>query len=340
MFKRVLIEPGELPRVSHIEHYKPSYEIELSVMDQPLKFQCNDSKLIEAAVNTFGRFPPHGSSRDPLVVQVFIRDSISDNCPGASAIQKEHPISVYNQGHLVLLNIGINNNAVADLRSGFAYAILTPEFAADISAVRYSFIEALPQILLGGRDYVAIHAACVVKDGIGTLLCASSGMGKSTLAFACLDLGYQILAEDVVQVQIMDGGIRLWGIPWKFHLLPDSRRFFPGLPEISPKIQSNGEWKLEIELEDLLPGSAVTSAALGAVVFLERELGTTCRMQVIDSHRAFQRFEPIWSWDIPWQKEYEKQMVGLIEKNTYQLSMNGSPHEAAALLIETINRKQ
>jgi hypothetical protein len=105
MFKRVPIGPGELPRVSHIKKYEPIYEIELSVMGQPLTFGANDSQLIEAALDTFGRFPPHTSSYDPLIVHVFIRDSMTDSSAGDAGVERPQTISVHNQGHLVLLSV-------------------------------------------------------------------------------------------------------------------------------------------------------------------------------------------------------------------------------------------
>ncbi|MEZ4646066.1 MAG: hypothetical protein R3E31_25660 [Chloroflexota bacterium] len=121
--------------------------------------------------------------------------------------------------------------------------MLDPVLAQDVSFVRHTFIESMPQILLGGRGYVAVHAACVVKNGVSLMLCAPAGTGKSTLAFTCLRHGYQILAEDVVQVQATPP-MQLWGLPWKFHLLPDAVRFSRSWRSAKRtcKPTANGSW--------------------------------------------------------------------------------------------------
>lgn len=326
MFKAIPTKPGELRRVTTISHLSPTYEVRLAALGEPLLFQTNRAELAAAAVDTFGRFPAPALDREPLVVQVLVRDG-----EGAVPAVPHPKLVVQNQRHLVYLSVG-GSTAVADLQTGFAYAILDPSLAEDISFVRYAFIEALPQILLGGRDYVAVHAACVVKNGVSLMLCAPAGTGKSTLAFACLQHGYQILAEDVVQVRLADDAVQLWGIPWKFHLLPDALRFFPDLGEQRPLLQTNGEWKIEIDLDALYPGSTVTCAPAGQVIFLQRDHAAQPSLERLPLATARERFEVIWSWDVPWPCCYEQQLSSLLAQGAYRLRMNGLLDEAVRLL--------
>ncbi|MCA9977894.1 MAG: hypothetical protein KC413_19170, partial [Anaerolineales bacterium] len=147
--------------------------------------------------------------------------------------------------------------------------------------------------------------------------------------------GYQILAEDVVQVRATTP-MQLWGLPWKFHLLPDAVRFFPELAQREAYLQTNGEWKLELELDVLYPGRAVTQAAAGRVIFLERNHDLPACLELLSAEEARARFEVIWSWDLPWPEAYEQQLETLLAQGVYRLRMDGSPDDAVALLDELV----
>ncbi len=57
-----------------IRHERPSRETLLSALGEPLLLQTNDEQLLAAAVDTFGRFPLLPQDREPLVVQIFVRE--------------------------------------------------------------------------------------------------------------------------------------------------------------------------------------------------------------------------------------------------------------------------
>lgn len=300
-------------------------------------FQTNHAPFLQAATDTFARFPDPETRENPLVVQVMVRKEKNGETSSAPGT---HPrLIVHSQRHLVSVTVGGENAGVADLYGGFAFAVLSPQMAQDLTFVRYTFIEALPQILLGGRRYVAVHAACVVKDGVSLLLCAPAGTGKSTLAFACLRRGYQILAEDVVQILLADDGrMRLWGLPWKFHLLPDAVNFFPELGRTYPQIQSNGETKIEVDLTASYPGSTIAQACSGTVVFLQRNEQLPACLSALPTAEARSRFEVIWPWDLPWPSEYDAPLSELLASGAYQLCMGGDLDEAVSLLDELVDR--
>ena len=45
------------------------------------------------------------------------------------------------------------------------------------------------------------HASCAARDGAGVLLVGGSGVGKSDLALRLLDRGFQLVADDRVDVE-------------------------------------------------------------------------------------------------------------------------------------------
>ena len=88
---------------------------------------------------------------------------------------------------------------------------------------------------------------CLVRNGRPILLLGRSRSGKSTLCYACLRQGFQLLAEDVVFVSL-EPTYRLWGGSSRLHLLPDAPPFFPELATITPQVQANGKVKIGIPL--------------------------------------------------------------------------------------------
>lgn len=325
-----------IKRFTGLKHYHPDYEQYFGLMGETLLFQTNAAALLEAATEAFGRFPlPNPVSENPLVVRLFVNEASSDDLhPTAEA----HPQPIFStQGHIFSMVVGADNLGIADLKQGYACGYVSSQVAADRAFVRYTFIEGLGFAMLSiNRGYVPIHAACVVKDGVAVILQASAGTGKSTLAYACTKRGYQLLAEDVVHVKIGGPQLQLWGAPWKFHLLPDTKAFFPELAEYQPQLQMSGEWKLELDMENHFPGSTVVCANPGPVVMLHRGKPGETRLEYLPTETAHRKFEVLWPWDSGWTAQHEGEITKLISDGAYALYMNGSPNEAVDILDQLL----
>ncbi|MFC1452058.1 hypothetical protein ACFLSJ_01785 [Verrucomicrobiota bacterium] len=61
----------------------------------------------------------------------------------------------------------------------------------------------------GDRGLQVIHAGLVATEGMGTLLAGASGVGKSTVALACVQAGFDFLGDDRVVLQTAEcaGGV-------------------------------------------------------------------------------------------------------------------------------------
>ena len=124
-------------------------------------------------------------------------------------------------------------------------------------------------------------------------------------------------------------GPQLWGIPWKLHLLADTKRFFPELTAEQPKLQINGEWKLEVRPEEYYQDSTVPSAMPGLVVFLERgKASGPTRVEPVTTEEALEQLEVVWPWWVGWNHEMESQLPRLLEQGAHRLWIYGSPDEA------------
>jgi hypothetical protein len=182
------------------------------------------------------------------------------------------------------------------------------------------------------RNFSNLHAACVVKNGVSVILQGPNNTGKSTLAYACARRGYQVLTEDVVHVKVRPEGVTLWGAPWKLHLLVDAQQLFPELSSLTPALQINGEWKLEVDLESLYPHSTLVQARPGWMVLAERSTGGRTRIEPVSRGEALSHSEIIWPWQTGWTDELERGSQSLLDGGTFRLHINGKPDEAVDAL--------
>jgi hypothetical protein len=335
--RTVFRKPRGLPPNAMLEQIEPTHQRLYFPMGESLLFQTNSQILLQAADDAFGRFPRRsGEGASPLVLRCFVHDGEPEH-ERQYAVERPRPI-YRTQGHLFYISAGAGNTVVADLTQGYAFGFLTPQIASDLAFVRYVFLQGMGFAMLStARQYIGVHAACVVKEEMSFILQGSSGAGKSTTAYACARRGYQVLTEDGLLIKIRPGGVRLWGAPWKLHLLPESKRFFPELERERPRLQMNGEWKLELELDTLIPGSTTTDAASGLVLFLERggSAGAT-RIEPVPLAEALDEFHLVWPWSMGWTEEMEQQLADLLEGKTYRLYVNGSPDQVVDLLDELL----
>jgi hypothetical protein len=308
---------------SNLARAAVTHEKYFSFMGQRLLFQTNQAALLDAAAEAFENFPPAPAGNEPpLVLKLFVSQDLGEYPPYPPLVCRSH-------GHLFYLSVGPENTIVSDLRKGYTFGYLTQRMAADRAFIRYTFIEAAAQSMLGmSRGYVAIHAACVVKNGVPLMISGPSGTGKSTLAYACLKNGYQLLTEDSVQARISQQGIELWGLPWKLHLLPDNHHFFPELEGLDTCRQVNGELKIEIDVLERFPGGALPHASAGPIVFLERpKKESRPAHQSLALDEALRRFEAIWSWETGWKAEFDSQLKHLLGRGAYHLLAGDTPDE-------------
>jgi hypothetical protein len=325
-------QPRAMQPDAILERAVPTHQRLYWPLGEPLLFQTDEPDLLAVVDETFGRFPSLlDDGRPPLIVRIFVH-----GVPSLAAdARAEIPPTIYRtHGHLLYVSIGAGNTAVADLVHGRAFGFITPSLACNSARFRDTFFHSLAFSLLATtRGFASFHAACLVKDGVGAILGGGAGAGKSTLAFAWARRGHQILAEDALFVGRRGGRARLWGLPWKLHLLPESRRLFPELEAEDPRLQVNGEWKLEVELEAYHPGSAVTNAAPGPIFLLERRQGggVAC-IEPLSPANLRAGFRDIWPWWAGWTDELAQRVEGLLAGGAFRLWTNDDPYQAVDAL--------
>jgi hypothetical protein len=307
-----------------------------------LEVRTNDRRILAAAEASFGRFEVP-SSGEPLVVRLVVDDPVVDDPVAPSPAAPAAPLDARSlghetAGHLFSISLGSAGRAAVDLATGFGTGSVASALAGQAGLLRSAFVEAMPLAMLtGARGYVPIHASCVVRDGIGVILQAPAGTGKSTLALACARRGWGLLAEDVVFARPasgpgVDAPLELWGMPWTQRLLPDATTFFPGLGSATPRLQANGEHKLEIDLDVHAPGAATPRATAGPIVLLARDSGGPTRAEWLSPVAAPSEVETLWPWEFDWTAAHERTAARLLEHGVLRLHLNSTPDEAVTAL--------
>jgi len=230
----------------------------VEVLGRPVRVESNHADLLMLAAGSFpllGFDCANRSAEAVLRLSALATDEPED-CP---------PIFYGRTGGRLEFACGASNG-FADRASGIAVAWIGSSLLADPDRARTDVIECLALFLAGRWLPAALHAAAVAQDGRCLLLTGAAGAGKSTLAFACLLEGLQLVAEDVVFVDTSAGRPVAHGLPGRIHLLPDARRFFPECPAARPVRRGAGEDKLQFHVETLFPGAVQRHAPIVGVL--------------------------------------------------------------------------
>jgi hypothetical protein len=158
--------------------------------------------------------------------------------------------------------------------------ILVPARAVPSHADWPSIVEETEQqlILLLARawakaGWTPLHAGSLVPPGEArcVLVCAPSGVGKTTLIAALLRRGWRTLGDDKTLLQIESNGVTARALARRFHLHPSSAQWFPELGDFSA-CPRYSRWtdKRVVKVEPAWPDRLLESARPAAVVQLER----------------------------------------------------------------------
>ena len=272
------------PATDSLGHTAPlDFSVRLPLLGLPLEVRGNSAAVIAAAERSFGRWRDLDSALiepiDPLVVDVVVHPE--DSHGDASSSQRS-PFQFTQRvhGECFIASSGANL-LTAQMDRGRALAFVTPELLADDPHFRYNVLECLALLLASWRDRTPVHAGAVTHAGRAALLVGPSTAGKSTLCYACVRAGFGLLAEDVVYVSLRNE-MRLWGNPWRIHLLPDAPRLFPELSGLPARIQANGKRKLTVDLTALGADRMRCHAQSAVVCLVRRHAGRASALSPID----------------------------------------------------------
>jgi hypothetical protein len=307
-----------LPPGSLLEQLQPTLSRTFRLAGEALRFETNDERVLAQADALFSAYGAvDAETAEPLVVRVLV------HAPAEPAPLFEKPV-FRTHGHLFTVALGPYDSGAADLLVGRAFAIVTPALVDVGWRLQQQVLAALALGMLGpARGYLPLHAACLTNGERSVLVHGPSGAGKSTFTYAAVRRGYRVVTEDSLQIGGTDEP-RAWGIPWQFQLLPDATRFFPELEGLAPRLQANGEWKIDVDLARLHPGRVAASAPLGPLLLLTRRPGPTAIERVPDAE-AVALVEPVWPWQVGWTAAHQARLDDVVRRGVHRFTTGAEP---------------
>lgn len=135
--------------------------------------------------------------------------------------------------------------------------------------------------------FTPLHAACVLHNGSGVLLCGDSGAGKSTLSYACARLGWTLVSDD--SLHLLPGlGTTVASFSSTIHLREPARALFSELRQQHLGLAPNG--KPAMEIRSIQQGfHTARTACVERAVFLSRRPGPP-QLTALDLNVAEQYF--------------------------------------------------
>jgi hypothetical protein len=159
---------------------------------------------------------------------------------------------------------------LADFDALFAYAWVTEATVADRPRFRWFFLDSLAGSTLAQRHAVPMHAGCVERNGAGVLLWGPSGMGKTTLSFACARSGWTFIADDASFLPQNHDECVVTGKPHHVRFREDAPLLFPELELFATPGRPTGKPSIEIPMAKLPHIRTATCSEVKHIVFLDR----------------------------------------------------------------------
>lgn len=310
------------------------FEDEIPVLGIPVHFRSNRQLVIERVNSALGHWnllAEEFCDREfKLVVDIITQVS---TCKSTSA-----SINFYHWFHGdTYLACQDGNLLSANLGKGKALAFVTPDLLGDEPAFTWFVIEALALILMPASRRVAFHASAVTKAGKGIAFIGRGGAGKSSLAYACLRRGFNLLSEDIIYAGT-ESDYRIWGNATKIHLLPDSIRLFPELKGRDPRLHPNGKFKIAVPLSEIDSSSpALQVKSITTCLIEPNHLNHDSSLELDSSD--YVRDTILSSQDIVFNQHSKYLPLGLehlLGHDTYRLKVGNDLNAATDLLMNLI----
>lgn len=264
-------------------------ELPLQAVFYPLGFAfeiiTNSQAVLDAAGESWG----HTEQRDSgpaLQLRIGVTARISGNrppCPPCPVVR--------GQQHLLSIVADAHNQAICDLKAGFAFGWLTEDALRHPAYVRYHFLEAVALVLIATSRATPIHAACISRYGRGMLLCGPSGAGKSTLAYACARSGWIFTSDDSSYLRHHADELRIVGNSHQLRFRPSAKDLFPELHGRGVTPRAEGKPSIEVPTAEL-PGIVTADEALvHNIVLLNRWPSARAELLSLPAEAAQQYFQ-------------------------------------------------
>jgi len=240
-------------------------ELPLRGVFYPLGFAVeiitNEQSVLVAANDSWGSLRPR-QINSMMQIRISVSAGGGSECPPT-------PVSRANR-YLFSIVADADNQAIFDLKAGFASVWLNQAAIRHSLYLRYYFLEGAAYMLLCSSAATALHAACVSRHGRGILLCGDSGAGKSSLSYACARAGWTYTSDDASYLLHNTDHPRVVGNSHQVRFRPTASMLFPELEGRVLTPRAEGKPSIEVSTSEF-PGLITASEArVDCIVYLNR----------------------------------------------------------------------
>ena len=288
-----------------------------------LRIQSNHPSVIQIAQESWSCFAP-GVTTQPLELRFIISKSSKEIPPR---------VDFRAQNNLLIAVADAHNSALCDLKAGIGFVHLSETAVHDWSYLRYNFLEAIAYTLLDAKHVVAVHAACVAKNGNGFLLFGDSGAGKSSLAYACARRGWTYVSDDCTFMPRRTSGRVGAGNPRTFRFRPAASSLFPEIE--GPVLLRNGKPTIEIKSAALPSIKTATRCRVDQIVFLNRSTpeDSVPTLRPVSRSESWRRVseQNAWAEELDIQQERQDTLETLLDAHAFELNYSNCFHAVDTL---------
>jgi len=292
----------------------------------PVEIATDMPEVLDAAQESFGSYAPRFDV-PPIRVHVMVSAG-SPETPPAPVLRGQRNLIMWVSNH--------ENFGVCDHRQRFGYSCVTRATVADRVFFRWHFLDAVIYVLLELNHVTSLHGACVALNDTGVLLYGPSGVGKSTLSYACARRGWTYVSDDSSSV-LWDGGGVVLGEPHRFRFRAEAPELFPELLGRTVGRPLGRKPTIEVHTAGL-PIRTANEARIGRIVFLERRPGDGVSLSPVSKDETLLRFrQDMAVYDPDLEEPRQRAIEVVAEAPAYD--MRYANYEDAVLALEQLVRE-
>ena len=226
----------------------------------PICVRTNEEEVLRLCEESWGGFALRWDAA-PVQVEVWVVESDAKDCPQEPA-------------HRLISGVWMTvadaeNYCVVDLRHYQSRIVMARATLRHPLYAKY-FLLGMPMCCVTTRYVTPIHAACVMLNGCGVLLCGESGAGKSTLAYACAREGWTYVSDDATLLRMGDGSRQVIGNCHQMRFRPSAATLFPELEEMEITPRAAGKPSVEVPTASMKGILCSETVRADYLVFLNR----------------------------------------------------------------------
>jgi len=232
---------------------------------------------------------------------------------------------------LVFVGLNARSSILADLRKRRMIGRISPALADDSRYWRTVVFPILFSVVAGSIGLVEVHASCVTSDRNGVLLVGPSRSGKSTLAFAFVEAGFQLLSDDRVFASVQRDGLLAFGLSRPLKLRRDAMSWFQQARAVKQMDRQGEESVCYIEPEEPTTQWTLQPSIPRALIFLERQDTAVFRMIPMTPADAKYHIETDVMAELPRAMKTQKRVIGALSAlPCWRLQYGGLPPQVVA----------